>query len=65
MLTYTVFCVDDQGTYVSAHDTSSIEAAKREAVSEAAKARGCDPDDLSVLGVAAGNVTTLEWGDEA
>ena len=65
MLNSTVFCVDATGTYVSTHDASSIEAAKREAVSEAAKAWGCDPNDVSVLGVAAGNVTILEWEDEA
>ena len=68
MLTYTVFCVDDTGTHptthVSCHHAASVEAAKLAALHETADDWACDPNDVRALGVAAGNVTILEWEDE-
>ena len=68
MLTYTVFCVDATGTHptthISCHDAASIEAAMLAAVHETADDWACDPNDARALGVAAGNVTILEWEDE-
>lgn len=56
-----------KGTHhVSYHEnTASLEDAKREAMEETIANWGGDTsmDDLTVLGVAYGNVTLLEWND--
>lgn len=67
MNTYTVFIREANGTgttYITSGTADDIEAAKRAALLDCAEQWDMRPEDLRVLGVAAGIVRILEWHDE-
>ena len=67
MNAYTVFIREANGTgttYITSETADDIEAAKRAALLDCAEQWGMLPEDLRVIGVAAGKVVILEWDDE-
>lgn len=66
MAAFTVFCRDADGTgttWISAIGAPDVETAKTRARNRCAEDWDCDAEDVSVVGVAAGDVTILEWED--
>lgn len=64
---FTIFLREDDGTgttHVTHQETATVEEAITAAKAECCEAWGYDPDaPLHVLGVAAGDVTIVDWDD--
>lgn len=69
MKTFTIFCVDADRSHlttnIGTYEAATIEEAKQAAIKQVAEDWQQEPSEISVLGVAAGDIDILEWDDEA
>ena len=68
MRTFTVFCMDSSRTgttYIGSDEGSTWQEAALKVRATCAEEWSASPDEIEVIGVAAGEVNIIVWDDEA
>lgn len=66
--TFTIFCRQANGkgtTNIFAVQADDLESATQSGIEQCAEDWACDESSIHILGVAEGDVTILEWNDQA